>query len=114
MQLAGSARRAHDNRFAQRKANDGGVGINARLFGDDGGGVADGIQHIVVRCRDDQHIAGLEFAAHLVITAAHTGNTDAVAFADADAGQERIAHEMGLDHIGSAGDAHRDARSDDH
>ena len=39
----GSARRAHDNRFAQRKANDGGVGINARLFGDDGGGVADRI-----------------------------------------------------------------------
>ena len=97
VQLAGSARRAHDNRFAQRKANDGGVGINARLFGDDGGGVADGIRHIVVRCRDDQHIAGLEFAAHLVITAAHTGNTDAVAFADADAGQERIAHERALE-----------------
>ena len=37
VQLAGSARRAYDNRFAQRKANDGGVGINARLFGDDGG-----------------------------------------------------------------------------
>ena len=87
---------AHNNRDVQRQADDGGMRIDARLRGDDAGGLLHHIQQLVGGAVDDQNVPCLKVLQRLALALGHTNAGFDVAAADAHAMQNHVADRLHL------------------